>query len=940
MAHARFDQIKAMLNAWDRVYPPDRETFLNETCAEDPDLRETAGQLFDERFPSGRLPDGKIGPYRLEREIGRGGMGVVYLASRADDQFDRRVAIKLLHPGVDSGELLDRFRNERQILANLDHPNICRLFDGGIGDSGEPYLVMEYVRGAQPIDEYCDRHRLTIRDRVRLFVQVCDAVRHAHRILVVHRDLKPDNILISSDGHVKLMDFGLAKNLFEPLMARRYLMRTTEGAQAMTPAYASPEQIRGDAISTGTDVYALGVILYELLTGSHPFDARERGNIQGLMEAICNEEPDPPSVRVQDRTRRPGPDAGQLLDNRKEATSRGLMWQLRGDLDWVILTAMRKDPERRYASVDQLREDLQAFIEGFPVKARPDSWRYRAAKFVRRHLAIVVSSILLFALTIGFGITMAVQARRIAMERDTAEQVSNFLVNTFKVGDPDEERAGTNVARDALDQSAERIGELGQNPEVQSRLLLAMGEVFEAFAEYGRSRALIERSLEVRRRQYGADSLEVAESYKALGELSYQLSSYEEAENHMRRSLEIRRRQLPVDDPLIADSLNGLGMVLVRRARFEEAEMALQEAIEIRTRRDGEESDQTQRTISNLGLLYYHREDYGKSQAVLEKVLEARRRTLGNRHHRVALTLNRLGQIANASGDYEKAEKLFREALSIQEEKLRPDHPLVAITMNNLASLEQDQGDFTEAEQHYRRALAISIKEYGPAHSETAVNMNNLATLLESLDRFGEADSLFQQSFDIRKKVFGLDHVATARAMNHLARISARLGRFGPAESLGAEALGIRLRRLGPKSSEVASSWYTLGQINGWKGAHEKALEWHRKALDLRRMLGKPQFIAEGLVAVAEALMKLNRPADAEPLLREAVEIRGRLLRPGNWLLAATESRLGGCLLAQRRYADATPFLVRSDSILRKRPPTAEIQEALQRLPELRRYFR
>lgn len=940
MAHARFDQIKAMLNAWDPVYPPDRETFLNETCAEDPGLRETAGQLFDERFPTGRLSDGKIGPYRLEREIGRGGMGVVYLASRADDQFDRRVAIKLLHPGVDSGELLDRFRNERQILANLDHPNICRLFDGGIGDNGEPYLVMEYVRGAQPIDAHCDQHRLTIRDRVRLFVQVCDAVRHAHRILVVHRDLKPDNILISSDGHVKLMDFGLAKNLFEPLMARRYLLRTTEGGHSMTPAYASPEQIRGEAISTSTDVYALGVILYELLTGSHPFDARESGNIQGLLEAICNEEPEAPSARVLERTRQPGADSNQLLDNRKEGTSRGLMWQLRGDLDWVILTAMRKDPERRYASVDQLREDLQAFLEGFPVKARPDSWRYRAAKFVRRHLAIVVSSALLFALIIGFGIAMAVQARRIAMERDTAEQVSNFLVNIFKVSDPDEERAGTNVARDALDQSAERIGELGQNPEVQSRLLLAMGSVYEAFADYGRSRALIERSLSLRRRQYGEDSLEAAESYKALGESSYLLSSYEEAENQMRRSLEIRRRQLPADDARIADSLTGLGMVLVRRARFDEAERALQEAIEIRTRRDGEESDLTQRALSNLGLLFYNREDYAKSEAVLEKVLETRRRTLGQRHARVALTLNRLGQIANASGDYEKAEKLFREALSIQEDKLRPDHPLVATTMNNLASLEQDQGEFAKAEQHYRRALAISIKAYGSNHSESAVNMNNLATLLEALDRFVEAESLFQQSFDVRKKVFGRDHVSTARAMNHLARISARLGLFGPAESLASEALEIRARRQGPKSGEVASSWFTLGQINEWKGSHQQALEWYQKALDLRRELGKPQYIAEAQVGAAGVLMKLNRPWDAELLLREAVEIRGRLLRPGNWLLAVTESRLGGCLLAQRRYADATPFLVRSDPILRKQQPTAEIQEALQRLPELRRYFR
>ncbi len=940
MARPRFEDIKARLDACKREDPPDREKFLEETCADDPELRAQANWLYEQRFGARRPALAKFGPYELEREIGRGGMGVVYLAARADDQFERRVAIKLLHPGADSGGLIERFRNERQILAHLDHPNICRLFDGGVTELGEPYLVMEYVRGALPIDEYCDQQRLTVRERVRLFLQVCDAVQHAHRLLIVHRDLKPDNILVSSEGHVKLMDFGLAKNLFEPLAVRRMMLQTLDGSQPMTPAYASPEQVQGGPIGTSTDVYSLGVILYELLSGTHPFDRHDRGNLQTLLEAIRSEEPEAPSARLLERGRHPSPELERIAEQRRAESTRTLARELRGDLDAILLTALRKDPERRYGSVSLLRDDLQRYLDGAAVRARPDSWGYRTGKLIRRHLALAAAAFLVLAMSLGFAVTMAFQARRLAVERDSAEQVAALLVSLFRASDPDEDRAGGATARDALDRAEEKLGTLDQSPEVQSRLLLALGSAYRGLGELQRAKALVVRGLHLRRKAFGDASLPAAEAYQLLAEVGYDLSEYQEAERSARRALEIRRRHLKPDDDRIADGLNTLGMVLDRRGAYAEAEQVLQQAIGLRQQHRGGQHEYTLRAYSNLGLIYLHRGEYTKARTVFERVLEQRRQALGPRHHRVALTLNRLGQIANASGDLDHAGQLFTEALSIEQEKLRPGHPRIAETLSNLASLLQDQGKYERAGELYQAALDIQVQNAGLEHAQAAVTLNNLATLLEDQGRYEEAVRMHRQSLAVRQKVYGPEHAATARSMHNLARALGRAGGRYEAEDLAQRALSIRIAQFGPRHAETAASWHGLGALAEWRGELNEAQHWFGKALAARRELGLPLPTADSAAALGSLLLRTGRVQEAEPLLREALEIRTQRLRGDHRQVAEAESLLGECLMRQKRYADAMGLLTRSDAVLRRQPVTPEIRAALERLPELRRRFR
>ncbi|NBC18727.1 MAG: protein kinase, partial [Bacteroidetes bacterium] len=575
MDSTRWRHLKALFEAALDRPPEERTSFLDEACAGDEELRQELESLlmaaagsgpFDalaDEFVSPLLADleddadllmptlegRRVGPYEIARRIGQGGMGAVYLAERADGQFEQQVALKLVRHGLHGTEGARRFLAERQILARLQHPHIARLLDGGITEDGQPYFAMEYVDGL-PLDAYCDEHELGIETRLRLFQTVCDAVHYAHQNLIVHRDLKPSNILVTEDPgsgpgqapQVKLLDFGIAK-LIDVEDEGDLLTRT--GMPVLTPAYASPEQVRCQPITTASDVYTLGVVLFELLTGQRPYDVQGRSPSE-VEEMVCETEPPAPSAIVT----RPAPgSASDAPPTRTSGSPEVLRRRLAGDLDTIILKAMQKEPGRRYASAEALRDDLQRHLDGLPVTARPSTLGYRARTFVRRHRTGVTAAALV-ALAVLAGIVGTVwQARVAAQERDAArqeaakaERVASFLIDVFETPDPSEARGDTITAREILDRGARRVRtELAAEPAVQAQMMDVIGRVYQNLGLYDRAGALLDEALTLRRTTPDVAPGDLAASLHHKAVLLHARGAYDAADSLYQRALQMRR---------------------------------------------------------------------------------------------------------------------------------------------------------------------------------------------------------------------------------------------------------------------------------------------------------------------------------------------------------------------------------------------------------------
>ena len=550
MEPERWRRVEELLHAALDLPAAGRQAFLKEACGDDAALAaevesliradEHAGAflgrpLLEETAVAGR----RIGPYRLERKLGEGGMSAVHLALRDDDQYRRQVAIKLMRFGMDSEDQLRRFRAERQILAELEHPNIARLYDGGTTEEGLPYLVMEFVEG-ESIDAWCDRRRLTVRQRLELFRTVCTAVSTAHQNLVVHRDLKPSNILVTADGVPKLLDFGIAK-LLDPRRPPAEVEPTARWLRVMTPSYASPEQARGKPITTASDVYSLGVLLYQLITGRLP---HRLGDLtpEEVERVLAEQEPEKASAAVASNA-----DLRDIAHRRGAGTAE-LQRQLAGDLDNVVAMALRKEPSRRYGSAERLAEDLRRHLAGLPVTAHPGSFGYRAGKFLRRNrLAVAVTSAFV-AVVIAAAVLLGLQSARVIRERDEAQRerdkarrVAAFLEGIFEASDPGQAQGATPTARQILDRGAERIDDAGKGSDVQAALMNTLGRIYRNLGAVERSEELLTGALTIRREVLGPAHPEVAESLHDLGELHYMRGSFAEGETLLRESLKLRR---------------------------------------------------------------------------------------------------------------------------------------------------------------------------------------------------------------------------------------------------------------------------------------------------------------------------------------------------------------------------------------------------------------
>ena len=700
-----------------------------------------------------------LGAYRLLSLIGQGGMGSVWLAERCDGRFEGHAAVKLLNLAVMGRSGQERFRREGNILARLTHPNIARLTDAGVSPTGQPYLVLEHVNG-RPIDRYCDEHALGVEARLNLVLSVLEAVAHAHANLVVHRDIKPANVLVSVDGHVKLLDFGIAKLIEgdERPWAGPHsgeAASLTRDAWAATPAYAAPEQVAGGAVTTATDVYALGVLLYVLLTGSHPAGAAARSPAT-LIHAITEVDPARPSDLVET----PGALAAHAA--RCGTTEARLRRLLHGDLDTIILKALKKSPAERYASVTALADDLRRFLRQEPIAARPDTLRYRAATFVRRHRRGVTSFaavvLLLAAFSTYYTVRLETERDRAQREAVKARKTSEVLTGLLTAADPYEIRDSADpTIRGVLDAGAEQVGrELAGQPELQAEMLTLFGRLYRRLGVYDKAQPLLEQALASGHAAFGPEHVELAQILHDLGVVLADKGDYVGAAQRLEEALAMRRRLLGNEQADVAVTLSELGRVYQDLGFNQRAEPLQREALRVRRKVLGDEDRETAVSLSDLASVLRLNGDLSGAEALLRESLETNRKTRGDIHPNTSSTLHDLALIAVARHDYAGAEAMLRQALGIARKTLGDQHPVVATTLNSLSHVLVAQGRREEAAAALEEALAIARPALGPDHPLVAIYAINLAAVELARNRTVAAEELLRTALPIRARAPGL----------------------------------------------------------------------------------------------------------------------------------------------------------------------------------------
>lgn len=833
MRAEHWQQIEEVFQAVLDCEPTGRTALLDSACREDPELRaevESLLQAHDHSFATAasafqdgmrllehhaeRLHAGeRIGPYRVVREIGRGGMGSVFLAARADDAFQKLVAIKIIRRGLDTEDILRRFRSERQILATLDHPNITRLLDAGSTDDGLPYFVMEYIEGV-PIDQYCDANKLNLPERLKLFQAICSAVGYAHQNLVIHRDIKPGNILVTKDGVPRLLDFGIAKLLAaEPEAADA----TQTIARRLTPQYASPEQVRGEPITTVSDVYSLGVLLYVLLTGRLPYRASTK-NLDELTNLIASEEPERPSAVVM-RADSTGTNTTtpESLSATREGTPERLRRRLHGDLDNIVLMALRKEPHRRYRSADRLSEDISRHLGNLPVIARRDTPGYRIAKFIRRHAAGVFAAALVSLILIAGIATTLWQAHvarqqrdRARLEQAKADRIKSFLTDMLSFSSPEYTSSNPSKNQDAkvsevLDLAAKHAAsELADQPEVLAEVESTIGGAYAGMGRYQDAQGMLRDARQRTIRIYGHDSHQTAEVSGALANVLLTNGSPAEA------------------DALFRDDIN------------------------------------------------------------IERKLQA---TGQGNPKNLAYVLAGYGSMLDQRND-RSADGYLREALEYSSAFTGKDRVFVAMIYNDLSNEAGYRGDDSERE-HYLRASLDEYNKLPPGvYVEKATTLSNLGALLMNKGRFSEAEPLVREGLGLRLTILGNAHAGTAGAYYRLSDLLYREGKYADAERAAQDAIDV-----------------------------------------FRRALTNPQdnvLFANPILEMGSILDKLGNPREAERYMRQALEIRTRLLPKGNLQISRTQQVLGEFLVRQNRYSEAEPLLLESYQSLEASSPATD----------------
>jgi serine/threonine protein kinase/tetratricopeptide (TPR) repeat protein len=824
----------------------------------------------------------RIGPYRIVRQIGRGGMGVVFEAEQ-EEPVRRTVALKLIKWGMDTREVIARFESERQALALMNHQYIANVLDAGATEQGRLYFAMEYVKGI-PITDYCDKNRLTIRDRLELFTRVCEGIQHAHQKGILHRDIKPSNVLVSiqDDKPIpKIIDFGLAKAISQRLTEKT--IYTELGQLVGTPEYMSPEQaeMTNLDIDTRTDVYSLGVMLYELLVGARPFEEKSlrQAGFYEITRRIREDDPPKPSARLSGLG-----DTSTLAAAKRRVELPVLERQLRGDLDWVTMKALEKDRIRRYGSAADLATDVRRYLSNEPVQARPPSLTYTVGKFVRRNRVVVAAACLvLIAVLVGLAAAAAgfIRARH---ERDLAEKarneseaVTDFLAGMLAAADPSELGKDVTV-RQVLDQASSSLGEeFSEQPLIEARLRGTMGETYEALGLYG------------------------------------------EAEPHLRRALEIQTELQPEEQPERLKAVHDLALLYRKQGRLEEAEPLSVAALEGARRALGEEHPQTLAAMHSLASLYQDQGRHQEAEALYVETLELRSRVLGAEHDDTLSTKNNLGWFYKELGRFEEAEELLAESLDVHRRVLGDEHPDTLVAMNNLASVYMTSGRYPEAEALYGDALELFRRLLGENHPHTLANLNNLAGLYSDQGRYDEAGTMLTEALEIQRRTLGDEHSDTLTTLVNLGVLRARQGRLVEAEPLLTEAVETRRRVLGEEHPDTLYTMSILAATLSNFGKYDAAEVLLRETYDVeRRVLGLENIdTLYALGSLAHVLCEQDKFSEAESHFVSFDEAAPKALPDDSPITLTFRGRYGNCLTRMGKYEQAEPLLLDTLSKLR-----------------------
>jgi tetratricopeptide (TPR) repeat protein len=856
-----------------------------------------------------------IGRYRLLQKVGEGGMGEVWLAEQKEP-VRRRVALKLVKAGMNTREIIARFESERQALALMDHSAIAKVFDAGATPQGEPYFVMEYVAGVA-ITDYCDNHRLGARDRLELFLRVCEGVQHAHQKAIIHRDLKPSNILVSEiDGRAapKIIDFGVAKALTQKLTPDTIFTRF--GAMVGTPQYMSPEQAHssGEDIDTRSDVYSLGIILYELLVGAVPFDLKKVA-FDEFLRKLREEEPPKPSTRIRSHDQATSTDVA----HKRQTEPLALVRQIRGDLDSIALKALEKDRSRRYGSPSDFAADIRRYLHNEPVLAVPPSFGYRARKFGRRY-RVALATVCAFALVLIAAAVVSIrQSLRADREAAVSRAVSDFLQNDLLAQANLAMQTGPNTkpdpdlkVRTALDRAAARIGgKFNRQPEVDAAIRDTMGETYRSLGLYPEARKQLELALELRRRALGSSNPKTLETIRHLGLLANNQAKFDESEKLYAEALETGRRALGPRHPDTLAAMTGLANNYYSQGKLPQAVAMHVQALAMIRVVSGPEHPNTLSSMTGLANAYTAQAKYAEAAALYSQVLEARRRNQGPEHPDTLLAMLNLGNVYYATDKYPEAEALLTEALDASRRLLGPEHPNTLNILRNLAGIYYKQGDHARAEALYGQVLEVQRRLLGPEHLSTLNTQLNLSIAYISQGKYAEAEALVRPAVEISRRVLGGEHRYAMALSGVLGEAYYMQGKYAPAEAIMLEALAIERRVLGPEHPITLQSTLDFWSMYQREGKYDLAEKYGSLGLaGYRHAFGSDN--VDAIVAMADlslSYVSQGKFDECLPLAQEALDRETRI-QPDNWQRFRAETLLGAGLAGHKKYAEAEPLLV------------------------------
>ena len=785
----------------------------------------------------------QIGAYTIDSLLAEGGMGEVWLAHRSDGRFSGSYAIKLLHLESVGPKAIERFTREGRVLARLTHPNIARVMDAGATAEGQPFLILEFING-QHIDQYCAANSLSVRARVKLFLDVLAAVSHAHTSLIIHRDIKPSNVLVTSEGVVKLLDFGIAK-LVDPELARVEggdLTRVEE--VALTPSYAAPEQILGEPLSTATDVYQLGVLLHVLLAGRLPFGKSDATRSERVIAALGETQ-----VRVSD------------------AAEGSLRKELRGDLDAIVDKTLRKVPQERYPTAAALSADLQRYLDHEPVSARVGIFAYRARKFIRRYRGAVISvTAALASLMIATALSLN-QTHKISIERDRADQITEFMTQIFRVADPSASRGNTVTAREILDKSSRQIENgSGLDESVRSDLLQVMAATYSNLGLYARAHALAQSALDSRRRLLGEENPKTLDARRQLGRILMREGHISEAGESLSNTVAAELRVLGPRDPLTLKAQMDVIAFLSAKGQYAQAEQLARQTLAIQNEVLGPRALDTLTTTNILASALRNQHRYAEAEPIYRRTLATEIAAFGSDHPDTLRTEFSLAYMLREQARYPEAEAVFRDVLAARRRVLGDEHPETADTLTTMAFvLVHDRARWKEAEELYRSAMAIEMRQVGPESSYTTRAEEGLSNLLGEENRFAEGEPLIREVLRVRLKLLGPDNTDTLLTQRNLACYLLAQGSLQEAEQLFRSTLERDLRVLAPDDKDTFAVEYLL----------------------------------------AETLLVEKRPKEAEALARTAFDGELKALGPQHPETLKGLNRLGRTLAALGRYDEA-----------------------------------